>query len=130
MPSRSHGSANLRHRRTFHPEHRLCRQGIMNGVVIGTMTKHHVKYLLIGGGVASSAAAEAIRQRDAEGEVLLITQESTRPYSRPPLSKEALRNRQPRAAFFTKSPGWYTEHGVELRTGRRAAHLDTARQAV
>jgi 3-phenylpropionate/trans-cinnamate dioxygenase ferredoxin reductase subunit len=94
------------------------------------MTKHHVKYLLIGGGVASSAAAEAIRQRDTEGEVLLITQESTRPYNRPPLSKEALRNRQPRAAFFTKSPGWYTEHAVELRTGRRAAHLDTARQAV
>ena len=52
------------------------------------MHKHHVKYLLIGGGVASSAAAEAIRGRDREGEVLLVAQESTRPYHRPPLSKE------------------------------------------
>jgi NADPH-dependent 2,4-dienoyl-CoA reductase/sulfur reductase-like enzyme len=102
----------------------------MIGVVIGTMNKHHVKYLLIGGGVASSAAAEAIRERDREGELLLITQEPTRPYHRPPLSKEALRNRQPRAAFFTMPLGWFAEHGVELRTGRRASHLDTARQAV
>jgi 3-phenylpropionate/trans-cinnamate dioxygenase ferredoxin reductase subunit len=102
----------------------------MNGVVIGTMTKHHVKYLLVGGGVASSAAAQAIRERDREGEVLLITQESTRPYHRPPLSKEGLRNRQPRAAFFAQPPGWFEAHGVELRTGRRASHLDTSRQAV
>jgi 3-phenylpropionate/trans-cinnamate dioxygenase ferredoxin reductase component len=94
------------------------------------MNKHHVKYLLIGGGLASSAAAEAIRERDREGEVLLITQESTRPYERPPLSKEALRNRQPRAAFFTLPLGWFADHGVELRTGRRASHLDTSRQAI
>src|SRR5687767_5064911 len=91
------------------------------------MTKHHVKYLIIGGGVAGSAAAEAIRERDREGEMLLVTQESSRPYRRPPLSKEALRNRQPKAVLFTHPSGWYTEHGVELRTGRRASQLDTAR---
>ena len=101
----------------------------MNGRIIGTMTKHHVKYLLIGGGVASSAAAEAIRQRDREGEVLLVAQESTRPYRRPPLSKEALRTRHARAEYFTHPHGWYTEHGIELRTGRRASHLDTGRHA-
>jgi 3-phenylpropionate/trans-cinnamate dioxygenase ferredoxin reductase subunit len=94
------------------------------------MNKHHVKYLLVGGGVASSSAAQAIRQRDHDGEVLLVTQESTRPYHRPPLSKEALRTRQPRTAFFTHAPGWFADHNIELRTGRRAAHLDTARQAV
>jgi len=94
------------------------------------MNKHHVKYLLVGGGVASSSAAEAIRERDRDGEVLLVTQESTRPYHRPPLSKEALRTRQPRTAFFTHAPGWFVEHNVELRTGRRAAHLDTSRQAL
>jgi NADPH-dependent 2,4-dienoyl-CoA reductase/sulfur reductase-like enzyme len=94
------------------------------------MTNHHVKYLLVGGGVASSAAAEAIRERDRDGEVLLIAQESTRPYHRPPLSKEALRGRRPKATLFTHPPGWYVDHGVELRTGRRAAHLDTARNAV
>src|SRR4051812_34585647 len=91
---------------------------------------HHVKYLLVGGGVASSAAAQAIRERDREGEVLLINQEATRPYNRPALSKEALRTRQPKAALFTHPAGWYEEHGVELRTGRRASHLDVARRSV
>src|SRR4051794_9332793 len=95
-----------------------------------TMNHHHVKYLLVGGGVASSAAAQAIRERDREGEVLLISQEATRPYNRPALSKEALRARQPKAVLFTHPPGWYEEHGVELRTGRRVSHLDVARHAV
>jgi 3-phenylpropionate/trans-cinnamate dioxygenase ferredoxin reductase component len=94
------------------------------------MNKHHVKYLLIGGGVASASAAQAIRAADSEGAVLLIAQEATRPYHRPPLSNQALRERQPRTAFFTHPPAWFSSHGIELRTGRRAVHLDTARQTV
>jgi NADPH-dependent 2,4-dienoyl-CoA reductase/sulfur reductase-like enzyme len=94
------------------------------------MNKHHVKYLLVGGGVASASAAEAIRSVDAEGSVLLIAQESTRPYHRPPLSKQALRERLPRSEFVTHPPGWFKSHGIELRTARRVAHLDTARQSV
>jgi 3-phenylpropionate/trans-cinnamate dioxygenase ferredoxin reductase subunit len=93
------------------------------------MNHHHVKYLLVGGGVAGAAAAEAIRERDRDGELLLITQESTRPYRRPPLSKEALRERQARAMLFTHAPSWFAERGIELRTGRRASHLDTARHS-
>jgi 3-phenylpropionate/trans-cinnamate dioxygenase ferredoxin reductase subunit len=94
------------------------------------MNHHHVKYLIVGGGVAGAAAAEAIRERDRDGELLLLTQESTRPYRRPPLSKEALRERQPRANLFTHTPAWFGERGIELRTACRAAHLDTARHSV
>ena len=94
------------------------------------MNKHHVKYLLVGGGVASASAAQAIRSLDPEGSVVLIAQESTRPYHRPPLSKQALRERLPRSEFVTHPPGWFKSHGIELRTGRRVAHLDTARQSV
>lgn len=94
------------------------------------MSNPHVKYLLVGGGVASSAAAQAIRERDRDGAVLLINQESTRPYRRPPLSKEALRNHQPRSMLFTHPAGWFAAQGIELRTGRRASHLDTARNIV
>ena len=94
------------------------------------MSNPHVKYLLVGGGVASSAAAQAIRERDGEGTILLINQESTRPYRRPPLSKEALRNHQARSLLFTQPAGWFASNGVELRTGRRASHLDTSRHIV
>src|SRR5688572_1472655 len=88
----------------------------------------HVKYLLVGGGLTSSSAAQAIRAVDTEGPVLLVGQEVNRPYHRPPLSKQYLRREQSRAELSTVPPGWFAEHQVELRTGRRVAHLDTTRQ--
>lgn len=90
----------------------------------------HVKYLLVGGGVASSAAAEAIRQRDREGSMLLVGQEVHRPYNRPMLSKDYLLGRAARSALFTHADKWFSENRVEMRTGRRAARLDAARRTV
>jgi NADPH-dependent 2,4-dienoyl-CoA reductase/sulfur reductase-like enzyme len=87
----------------------------------------HVKYLLVGGGVASSTAAGAIREVDRDGSVLLVGQEINRPYHRPPLSKQYLRREQGRAELSTVSAGWFAQNHVELRTGRRVVHLDTAR---
>ncbi|HYE19794.1 MAG TPA: FAD-dependent oxidoreductase [Tepidisphaeraceae bacterium] len=94
------------------------------------MNKLHVKYLIVGGGAAGAGAADAIRALDRQGEVLLVAQESSRPYRRGPLSGEALRERLPRAALFTHEPEWYVRNNVELRTGRRAAQLDVARRGV
>ena len=92
------------------------------------MSNLHVKYLLVGGGLASSSAAAAIRELDPDGSVLLVGQEINRPYHRPPLSKEYLRREAGREVLPTVPAGWFAEHRVELRTGRRVAHLDTARQ--
>src|SRR5215207_1707813 len=88
----------------------------------------HVRYLLVGGGLASSSAAAAIREVDPEGSVLLVGQEVNRPYHRPPLSKQYLRREQGRAELMTVPAGWFAERHVELRTGRRVAHLDVVRQ--
>ena len=55
------------------------------------MSNFHVKYLLVGGGLAGSEAAQAIRKLDPNGDLLLVGQEINRPYHRPPLSKEFLR---------------------------------------
>ena len=90
----------------------------------------HVKYLLVGGGVASSAAAAAIRERDREGSLLLIGQEVHRPYNRPLLSKDYLLGRASRSELFTQDDRWSAENRVEMRTGRRAARLDAARRTV
>jgi 3-phenylpropionate/trans-cinnamate dioxygenase ferredoxin reductase subunit len=91
------------------------------------MNNLHVKYLLVGGGLASSTAAQAIRELDREGSILLVAQEVTRPYHRPPLSKEYLLRQKTKAELFTQEPGWFEKHGIELRTGRRVAHLDASR---
>jgi len=91
------------------------------------MNNLHTKYLLVGGGLASSSAAGAIRAIDREGSIVLIAQEVTRPYHRPPLSKEYLRRSKQRADLFTHMPGWFEANQIELRTGRRVAHLDVPR---
>ena len=94
------------------------------------MSLLHVKYLLIGGGVASSEAARAIRARDARGDLLLLGQEINRPYFRKPLSRQFLLGKLPRAELFTVSSDWCVEHDVQLRTGRRVAHIDVSRSTV
>jgi 3-phenylpropionate/trans-cinnamate dioxygenase ferredoxin reductase subunit len=94
------------------------------------MSHLHVKYLLIGGGLASSAAAKAIRGHDAEGSILLIGQEATRPYHRPPLSKGFLRGQLSRDELFTDFVGWFSQHHVDLRTGLQALQLDAGRKSV
>src|SRR5438552_1506154 len=94
------------------------------------MSALHVKYLLVGGGLASSAAAEAIRARDAEGALLMVGQEINRPYHRPPLSKEFLRREKTHDDLFTHPTEWFAKNHVDLRTARRVSHLDTARHSV
>ncbi len=93
------------------------------------MSVPHVKYLLIGGGLASSAAAEAIREIDQAASITLVSQEISGPYHRPPLSKEYLRRQKPRAELFVHGPDWFEEQHITLRTGSRCAHLDASRRS-
>src|SRR5215468_4170949 len=94
------------------------------------MSSIHVKHLLIGGGLASSSAAVAIRKVDPRGEILIVGGEKVRPYNRPPLSKDFLRKQTLKSELFTLPPNWFSDNRVQLRTGTRASHLDTNRRVV
>src|SRR5262245_59797195 len=95
------------------------------------MSSLHVKYLLIGGGLAASAAAQAIRRRDPHGELMIVGLERLRPYHRPPLSRDYLTTRRGEKQHrFALPANWFSENHVQLRTGMRASHLDTARRVV
>jgi NADPH-dependent 2,4-dienoyl-CoA reductase/sulfur reductase-like enzyme len=96
------------------------------------MSSSHVKYLLVGGGLAASAAAQAIRKIDPRGELTMVGAERIGPYHRPPLSKEYLRQprRGDRSGLFALPINWYAENQVRLRTGIRASALDTARRTL
>lgn len=93
------------------------------------MSDIHVKYLLVGGGLASSAAAQAIRAVDRDGSVLLVGQEINRPYRRTELPRRYLLRQVGREALHTLPAQWFENNAVALRTGRRVSHLDTHRQA-
>jgi NADPH-dependent 2,4-dienoyl-CoA reductase/sulfur reductase-like enzyme len=93
------------------------------------MSVLHVKYLLAGGGAASTAAAKAIRSIDPDGSMLLVGQEVHRAYLRPELSRGYLRRESPREALYVDDPRWMKQHHVALRTGRRVSRVDPPRSA-
>jgi 3-phenylpropionate/trans-cinnamate dioxygenase ferredoxin reductase subunit len=87
------------------------------------MSGRKVDYLLIGGFAAAHCAAE-LRNRGAEGSILLVGREPHPPYERPPLSKEYLRGEGTEDDALVNPRGWYEEHGVELLTETSVMSLD------
>jgi 3-phenylpropionate/trans-cinnamate dioxygenase ferredoxin reductase subunit len=95
-----------------------------------------VEYLLIGGGLAAATAAAAIRARDPQGRVLLVTREPDLPYHRPPLSKEYLRGEigadgiYGEGGVYVQQPAWYAEQRIEVLRGVEARALNLAARQV
>jgi 3-phenylpropionate/trans-cinnamate dioxygenase ferredoxin reductase component len=80
--------------------------------------------VVVGGGLAGAKAAETLRLEGFDGRVVLVAEETERPYERPPLSKDYLNGSKERDVVFVHEAGWYDEHEVELRSGVRAVALD------
>lgn len=89
-------------------------------------------YLIVGGGLAASAAVDGIRERDADGSIALLGEESEPPYHRPPLSKEYMRSPEaPRELLHVKPEGWFEEEArVDLRAETKVAALDPRERTV
>jgi 3-phenylpropionate/trans-cinnamate dioxygenase ferredoxin reductase subunit len=87
-------------------------------------------YLIIGASLAGAKAAQTLRDEGYTGRLVLVGEETERPYERPPLSKGYLAGKEPREKAFVHDAGWYPEHDVELILGRRATHLDVAAHTV
>ncbi|BCB84364.1 NAD(P)/FAD-dependent oxidoreductase [Phytohabitans suffuscus] len=87
-------------------------------------------FLIIGASLAGAKAAQTLREEGYTGRLVLVGEETVRPYERPPLSKGYLLGQEPRDKAFVHDPGWYQEHDVELVLGRRATHLDVAAHTV
>jgi 3-phenylpropionate/trans-cinnamate dioxygenase ferredoxin reductase subunit len=87
------------------------------------------KYVIVGGGLAGASAVQGIRERDAEGSILLVGEETHLPYDRPPLSKKLWFGTQKVEDIFLHDRGYYESHGVTLVLDERVARLDAdARQ--
>ncbi|MCC6165936.1 MAG: FAD-dependent oxidoreductase [Caldilineaceae bacterium] len=89
------------------------------------MSTHSYQYVIIGGGMAAGAAAQGIRELDADGSIALIAAEQAPPYKRPPLSK-GLWKGEPVADIWLDT----AKQGVEMYLGRRAQRLDVQNQRV
>src|SRR5438552_12291979 len=90
-----------------------------------------VKYLLVGGGLASVWAAQNIRERDKDGRLMIVTNEPHPPYDKPPLSKQYIAN--PDVAFddaFSKFDNFYPDNNIELRKESKATRIDRSNRMV
>jgi NADPH-dependent 2,4-dienoyl-CoA reductase/sulfur reductase-like enzyme len=89
------------------------------------------EYVLVGGGVASLFAAQNIRERDAQGSILILKAEQRPPYERPPLSKDLLLDpSKPAESAYLQPDDFYPKNRIELRKSTRATALDTAAKRV
>ncbi|GAA4695096.1 Reductase C-terminal [Promicromonospora umidemergens] len=83
-------------------------------------------YVLVGGGLTTARAAEALRTGGYDGDLVVVTTEPHHPYERPPLSKDYLRGESERDVVFPLDESWYREHDVVVRTGETVVGLDPA----
>src|SRR5215471_11056246 len=81
-------------------------------------------FVIVGASLTGAKAAEELRAAGYTGRIVLIGEETERPYQRPPLSKGYLLGKEDRATAFVHDQLWYPEHDVELLLGVRATDLD------
>ncbi|MBV9292537.1 MAG: FAD-dependent oxidoreductase, partial [Frankiales bacterium] len=79
--------------------------------------------VIVGGGLAGLRTAEALRQNDFDGHIVLLGAEQHLPYSRPPLSKEVLRGDAGAEAAQLRDAPALAELDLDLRLGATAAAL-------
>lgn len=93
------------------------------------MNELETRYLVLGAGAAGVHAAIAIRERDKQGRLIMLSGEDALPYRRPMLSKSPLQTLRGRRMELYGAD-WYREQGIELHLGCRVSALDTAAHTV
>lgn len=81
-------------------------------------------FVIVGASLAGAKAAEELRERGFDGQVILIGAEPERPYERPPLSKDYLRGESERSKAYVHAEDFYAQHQIELRTAATVASID------
>ena len=91
----------------------------------------HVDYLIVGGGIAGTSAADSIRQQAPSSTIIIVSEESYPLYGRLMLSKPGfVFNKIPLEAVFLKKVDWYANNKIQLLTGKSVISIDAQAQSV
>lgn len=88
-----------------------------------------MKYVIIGGGIAGTTAAEELRKRDDGAEITIIDHEGHPCYSRV-LLPHYVNGVVPREKVFMKKLEWYALQRIEFLTHMRVTAIDTKNRFV
>ena len=80
--------------------------------------------LIVGGGQAGAQAVDTLRREGFSGRLVLISEEDSLPYQRPPLSKKYLTGELPADRLLFRHRAFYEQHSVELRLATRAVRIE------
>ena len=86
--------------------------------------------VILGGGAAGNAAAEALRNEGYSGRITMLSADDSVPYDRPNLSKDYLAGNAPEEWIPLRSPDFYKEHGIDLELRARAVAIDIGKRQV
>jgi 3-phenylpropionate/trans-cinnamate dioxygenase ferredoxin reductase subunit len=81
--------------------------------------------LIVGGGAAGAACAEALHEGGFGDGILLVGREPDPPYERPPASKGYLAGDMDRDACLFHDAAWYAKRSIELAPRTSVMRLDT-----
>jgi len=88
-----------------------------------------IDYLIVGGGIAGTTAAETIRSRDSNSSIVIITEEADRLYSRVLLPR-FLRNENTFGSLYIRQEKDYREKNITLFTNERVLKVDTENKQI
>jgi 3-phenylpropionate/trans-cinnamate dioxygenase ferredoxin reductase component len=84
-------------------------------------------FIIVGASLTGAKAAEELRSEGFNGRLVLLGDEHERPYERPPLTKDYLRDESPREKAYVHEEAFYSDHQIELITGAPVTSLDPGR---
>lgn len=113
----------------------VCGVGLEQCVPVNEETSLYHKdtdrrYLILGGGIAAVSAAEAIRQRDETGSIVMICAEPHLPINRPMLTKDLKKIAQEPETLAIHEQTWYEDKKIQLYIGERAVYIDPVQKKV
>lgn len=86
-------------------------------------------YLILGNGAAGFYAAQAIRERDKTGSIVMVSAEPYRSYNRPMLTKSIMAELD-EEQIAIQGESWYEEQKIVQILGKRVVSVDTKEKEV
>ncbi len=86
--------------------------------------------VIVGAGQAAVQAVDTLRRKGFAGKLIVVGDEPWVAYQRPPLSKKYLAGSFERDRLAIRPSHFYSDHAIDLRTGRRAVEISRSEQRV